>query len=192
MDLHHLINSLLGLQDLNIINAKLSEDLITCNLEVELPWNKALCSKCEHPLLEFHQWRERTLKAPSMGIFKDVILKLRYPRGLCPVCNKIQRSKIVGIHSYFRNHICSFVESAGRLMEETTCAAAARILHSDPKVLWNMDQWRMREMNKQLDVNKFTEHLNLSKMSADEVHFRTESETKRDHPFAPRWATTYS
>jgi transposase len=191
MDLHHLINSLLGLQDLNIINAKLSEDFNTCSLEVELPWNKALCSKCEHPLLEFHQWRERKLKAPSMGIFKDVILKLKYPRGLCPVCNKIQRSKIVGIHSYFRSHICSFVESAGRLMEETTCAAAARILHSDPKVLWNMDQWRMREMKKHLDSSKFTENLSLSKMSADEVHFRTESETKRDHPFAPRWTTKF-
>lgn len=191
MDLHHLINSLLGLQDLNIINAKLSEDLISCHLSAELPWSKAQCVRCAHPLLEFHQWSHRRIKAPPLGIFKDVFILLKYPRGLCPVCNSIQRAGLSGIHQIFKGHTCSFVETAGQLMEETTCAATSRVLCVDPKTLWKMDQWRMREMKSHLDINDFTKDLNLSKMSADEVHFLTETETKRAHPFAPRWTTKF-
>lgn len=191
MDLHHLINSLLGLQDLNIVDAKLSEDVISCTLFAELPWQKARCLKCEHPLLEFHQWRTRTIKVPPLSIFKDVIVQVKYPRGLCPVCNKIRRARLAGIHSRFSSFSCSFVETAGRLMEETTCAAASRTLCADPKTLWEIDQWRMREMQKNLDVNKFTQGLDVSRMSADEVHFKTDTETKRDHPFAPRWTVKF-
>lgn len=191
MDLHHLINSLLGLQDLNIINAKLSEDLISCHLYAELPWSKAQCARCQHPLLEFHQWSHRKVKAPPLGIFQDVVILLKYPRGLCPVCNRIQRASINGIHQIFKGHTCSFVEKAGRLMEETTCAATSRTLYVDPKTLWKMDQWRMREMKSRLDINDFTKDLDFSKMSADEVHFLTENETKREHPFAPRWTVKF-
>lgn len=46
-------------------------------------------------------------------------------------------------------------------MEETTCAAVSRILSSDPKTLWKTDQWCMLEINKHLDVNKFTSDLDL-------------------------------
>ena len=187
MDLHYLINCFLGLQDLTIIDAKLSKDFTSCNLEAELAWHKARCHKCEHPLLEFHQWSHRQIQVPPLGIFKDVTLSLKYPRGLCPVCNKIQRAFIAGIHSKFTSHSCSFVEIAGRLMEETTCAATARTLSSDPKTLWQMDQWRMREMQKKLDKIDFTKDLDLSKLSADEVHFKTMTEAKRDSPFAPRY-----
>ncbi len=191
MDLHHLINTLLGLQDLTINDAKLSDDFVTCRLIAELPWNKARCTKCQHPLLEFHQWSHRDLKVPPLGLFKDVTISLKYPRGLCSVCNKIQRASVSGIHTKFKRHSCSFVETAGRLMEETTCAAASRTLCSDPKTLWQIDQWRMREMRKNLDINKFTEDLDVSRMSADEVHFKTETETKRSHPFAPRWTVKF-
>lgn len=146
MDLHHLINSLLGLQDLIIIDAKLSEDFISCQLLAELPWVKARCSHCEHPLLEFHQWSHRKIKVPPLGIFKDVVISLKYPRGLCPVCNCLRGAQFKGIHQILKGHSCSFVETAGRLMEETTCAAASRALKVAPKTLWKMDQWRMREM----------------------------------------------
>ena len=91
MDLHHLINSLLGLQDLTINDAKLSEDFVSCRISAELPWNKARCTKCQHPLMEFHQWSHREIRVPPLGLFKDVVIQLHYPRGLCPVCNKIQR-----------------------------------------------------------------------------------------------------
>lgn len=191
MDLHHLINTLLGLQDFIFTSSHFSEDYVTCRISAEIPFNKSRCIHCEHPLMEFHQWCHRQIKVPPMGIFKNVLIALRYPRGHCPVCNKLRRAKVSGIHKEFNRHSCSFVEVAGRLMEDTTCAAASRQLHTDPKNIWNMDQWRMREMNKHLDSSKYTENLDLSKMSADEVHFRTESETKRDHPFAPRWATKF-
>lgn len=191
MDLHHLINSLLGLQDLTITNAELSEDFVSCRISAELPWSRARCAGCEHPLLEFHQWSQREIKVPPLGLFKDVVIQLRYPRGHCPVCNKIQRALVTGIHSKFKGHSCSFVETAGRLMEETTCAAASRTLSSDPKTLWQIDQWRMREMQKHLDINKFTEDLDVSRMSADEVHFKTVEAPNREYAFAPKWSVKF-
>ncbi len=63
----------------------------------------------------------------------------------------------------------SLVEKAGRLMEEITCEASARLLNINPKTMWNIDQYRMKKMHPELN---YTE-LNLEKMSADEVHFRT-------------------
>nr|BFD65515.1 hypothetical protein HAGR004_05370 [Bdellovibrio sp. HAGR004]BFD65849.1 hypothetical protein HAGR004_08710 [Bdellovibrio sp. HAGR004]BFD67783.1 hypothetical protein HAGR004_28050 [Bdellovibrio sp. HAGR004]BFD67821.1 hypothetical protein HAGR004_28430 [Bdellovibrio sp. HAGR004] len=46
-------------------------------------------------------------------------------------------------------------------------------------------------MQKNLDLKKFTQDIDVSRMSADEVHFKTETETKRDHPFAPRWTVKF-
>ena len=68
IDLHHLINSLLGLQDLIISSAYISEGFVTCTLKAELPWEHSRRAGCEHPLLEFHQWSHRKIKAPPMGL----------------------------------------------------------------------------------------------------------------------------
>jgi hypothetical protein len=39
--------------------------------------------------------------------------------------------------------LTSFAEVSGRLMKEITCEAVARILKSDTKVMWSLDQHRM-------------------------------------------------
>jgi transposase len=79
---------------------------------------------------------------------------------------------------------CGLVELAGRMMEEYTCAGTARLLDLDEKTLWRLDQWRMEKMHDQM---RLPEDLNVKKLSADEVHFRTLSVEDRDHPFSPKW-----
>jgi transposase len=61
-------------------------------------------------------------------------------------------------------------EHAGRLMEEITCEAVARLLRLNPKTMWDLDQVRMKTMKPLL---KLPEKINLDYMSADEVHFRS-------------------
>jgi len=69
-------------------------------------------------------------------------------------------------------------------MEELTCEATARRLRLDPKLCWKVDQWRMSEMKKHF---KLPEDLDCRRLSADEVHFLTQTVEKRSHPFDPRW-----
>jgi transposase len=77
---------------------------------------------------------------------------------------------------------------AGRLMEELTCEATARYFRLNSKTLWDLDQWRLRRMKQDL---KLPETLDVSLMSADEVHFRTIENNLRDNPFSERWTTKY-
>ena len=78
---------------------------------------------------------------------------------------------------------CGFVEVAGRLMEEITCEGVSRILHTDSMTMWRVDQWRMKHMEKRLTL---PENLDLSRLAADEVHFRTVENEKRKGPFDKR------
>ena len=55
-------------------------------------------------------------------------------------------------------------------MEEMPCGAVARWLGLNSKTMWNLDQTRMKLMK---PLMKLPENIDLSKMSADEVHFRT-------------------
>jgi transposase len=75
----------------------------------------------------------------------------------------------------------AMAEVAGRLMEEITCEATSRLLRTNPKTMWALDQWRMKRMLKDY---KLPEDLDVSHMSADEVHFRTIKVQERDNPFS--------
>ena len=77
-------------------------------------------------------------------------------------------------------------EQAGRMMEEMTVAATARLLRLDEKTLWRVDQWRMEMMHKQMRLSEIVKDLVVRKLSADEVHFRTVEHRFRQHPFSPR------
>jgi transposase len=119
-----------------------------------------------------------------MGIYKHVLLEIRYERFKCPVCGIVQSQLPKGIHKKFDGFSNSFVESSGRLMEETTCAASSRLLHCNAKTLWSMDNYRTKVLKKHF---KLPTDLDVSKLSADEVHFRTQKNKARENPFAPRW-----
>jgi transposase len=95
-------------------------------------------------------------------------------------------ARVLFAHPEFESMTLGLVEQAGRMMEEMTCAAVARVLRLDEKTLWRLDQWRMETMHGQMRLKDLIKDLDLKKMSADEVHFRTIYETKRDHPFSAR------
>jgi transposase len=56
------------------------------------------------------------------------------------------------------------------------------------KTMWDLDQWRMQRMRKEY---KLPDDLDVSHMSADELHFRTIQNERRDNPFSERWATQF-
>ena len=64
-------------------------------------------------------------------------------------------------------------------MEEMTCAAVSRLLNIDRKLLWKIDQWRMDYLKQ---FHKIPDDLDLSKLSADEVHFITRRLQKNSLP----------
>ena len=129
------------------------------------------CHVCKNSFIGIHEWRTREILAPPVGAFIRVKILLEQLRGICHICHDVARSaEIAFLHPQFQNMTLSLFEWSGRMMEEITCQATARLLGLNPKTLWNLDQWRMRYMKKQLQLPK---DLDLSKMSADEVHFMT-------------------
>ena len=188
MDMNRLICESNGLQDLVFEKGHFSEDHQRYDLYMELPLEKSCCKKCGCGFFELHQWHQKSLRLPPNGISSKVVLHLKYPRGFCFICEKVQAPILSFIHPEFGGLTCSFVEVAGRLMEETTCAAAARILKCDPKLLWRIDQWRMKYMKR---LYELPEDLNYKFMSADEVHFLTKRYSKKKHPFSSKYYVQY-
>lgn len=132
---------------------------------------EAVCDCCGNSFTHIHDWRLRKIKKIPMGIYEEVTVHLKHLRGNCHICgDKVKSAKIDFVHGNFENLTYALVERAGRMMEETTCEAVSRLLRLNPKTAWNIDQYRMKQMKKHLIL---PESLNLEKMSADEVHFRT-------------------
>ena len=61
-------------------------------------------------------------------------------------------------------------------MEEITCEAVARLLGCNSKTLWSVDQWRMKHMKQNLKLPK---DMDVTLLSADEVHCKTKRNKKR-------------
>jgi len=188
MDLNSLICQSLGLQALIIERHQFSENHEKLVVHARLTLQNARCKKCLSDYVEVHQWHKRSLRLPPLGISKRVFLQLSYPRGICYFCQKPSSPNLAFIHPIFKGFSCSFVELAGRMMEETTCAAASRPMSCNRKLLWKMDQWRMKYMKNHYSL---PEDLDCSKMSADEVHFITTRRKKRTNPFSPKYEIHY-
>ena len=104
-------------------------------------------------------------------------------RGVCEDCQKTSVAQVDWLHPKFPSMTCGFAEVAGRLMEEITCEAVSRILFTDSKLMWLLDQHRMEVM---LQFLKLPKDLDISYLAADEVHFRTVEIKKRVGLFAKR------
>lgn len=188
MDFNRLFSEAIGTQDLILNDYKFYKNNQELRLKATLPFQKALCSKCGCELHQFHQWHSKTVRLPPMFMSKVVYLNLKFPRGHCYFCERVLPPRLSFIHPVFKTLSCSFVEKAGRMMEETTCAAAGRLLQVDRKLLWKIDQWRMTYLDKILNLPT---DLDISKVSADEVHFLTKRLRKREHPFSPHYYVEY-
>ena len=171
MDISHLIISALGLQD--VVLEKFEENKNTLELKISARQKKETC-RCHHcgsSILYCHEWKERQIKGPPLGAFLYVTITLYQLRGVCHICNdRVRSAKVTFTHPYFQNMTMALSELAGRLMEEMPCGAVARWLGLNSKTMWDLDQHRMKIMK---PIMKLPEKIDLSKMSADEVHFRT-------------------
>lgn len=191
MDFHDVITRALGLQGAEIGEPEFNDENLSVRVPVTWPFHLSRCGNCGDFLLKSHSWLTRDVRAPSFFIYSHVTLKVRYARGLCRSCGKNRVARLPFVHPEFEAMTCGLAEHAGRMMEEYTCAGVARMLRLNEKTLWRLDQWRMERMHGQMRLEEIVETLDSTKLSADEVHFRTLSVDQRDHPFSPKWDIKY-
>lgn len=171
MDFENLIIKSLGLQDVVIEKVEDNCSDLSLKITVRQQKDKSDCHHCLSPLWSIHEWKERSIKGPPLGAFLFVTIVLYQLRGRCHICDdRVRSAKVPFVHPDFQNMMLSLCELAGRLMEEMPCDAVARFFKLNPKTMWCLDQVRMKKMK---PLMKFPEDIDLSKMSADEVHFRT-------------------
>jgi transposase len=184
MDFREIIIAFLGIQDVIVEDIKQFKKELRVEIKVRQKRTECYCTHCGLQFATVKEWVLRELKAPPLGIYQDVTLKFWQMRGYCEDCNRTSVAKVDWIHPKFDSMTCSFAEVAGRLMEEITCEAVSRILISDSKTMWALDQHRMEVMLKSLKLPK---DLDVSYLAADEVHFRTIAIKNRVGLFAKRW-----
>ena len=183
MDFAKAIITILGIQGVIIEDLKLFKKDLRAEIKVRQKRSECFCSDCG---LQFHsvkEWNLKTIKAPPLGIYQNVTLKFMQMRGICEDCEKTSVAQVDWLHPKFPSMTCGFAEVAGRLMEEITCEAVSRILFTDSKLMWLLDQHRMEVM---LQFLKLPKDLDISYLAADEVHFRTVEIKKRVGLFAKR------
>lgn len=183
MDFAKAIIEFLGIQDVVIEDIKRFKKDLRAEIKVRQIREECYCTKCGLQFAGVKEWVLKELKAPPLGIYQDITLKFWQLRGVCESCNCTGIARVDWIHPKFDSMTCSFAETAGRLMEEITCEAVARILKTNSKLMWNLDQHRMEVM---LQFLKLPEILDISYLAADEVHFKTEEVKNRKGLFAKR------
>lgn len=171
MDILEIITEALGAQEVLIESHKVNRKDLRLEIFLRQRKESCRCHECGTLLRDTHQWRPRLIRAAPMGPFVEVIICLKQLRAVCDFCDgKVRSARVDFIHPQFQNMTLAMAEHAGRMMEEMTCAAVARLLRMKERTMWDLDQWRMNKMKAHL---KIPEGIDLSHMSADEVHFRT-------------------
>ena len=170
MDMYKVIIEFCGLQGVFIEDVKQFKKSLRCEIVVRQKEQGLVCHDCSKPIKKIRDWHLKELKGPPLGIYQDVKIKLWQARGICQGCRKKRMSYCPFIHPGCSSLTCGFAEVAGRMMEELTCRGTARLLKANPKTLWTLDQWRMQYMLQFLELPK---NLDLSRLCADEVHFKS-------------------
>lgn len=183
MDSSEAIIEVLGLQCVVLENIFISRAKRKIEVSVRHEREECFCSRCGGQFDGIKEWVPKYLKAPALGIYSDVEILFYQMRGKCEPCGRSEMAEAKFIHPEFLSMTCGSAEVAGRLMEEITCEAVARIVHSDSMTMWRVDQWRMKHMEKRLQLPM---KLDVTELAADEVHFRAVEETNRRGLFAKR------
>ena len=184
MDFKDAIISFLGLQDVTITDLKVFKKQRKIEVKVKQKRASCFCPHCGLQFARVKDWDLKILRAPPLGIYQHVTIKFMQLRGYCEDCDRTAVARVDWIHPKFESMTCGFAEVAGRLMEEITCEAVGRILHSPSKTMWDLDQYRMGAM---LQYSQLPSDLNVSYLCADEVHFRTIAIKNRVGLFAKRY-----
>lgn len=171
MGFENVIIAALGLQDVVLEKVEMSKSDLRLNVYVRQDRYKCRCSTCGCQIGHIHEWKEREIQGPPVGAFLYVTIHLRRLRGYCTGCaDEIRSAKVPFTHPKVENLSLAFCEWAGRLMEEMPCDAVARFFGVNSKTMWRLDQVRMAMMK---PLMRLPSDIDLEKMSADEVHYRT-------------------
>ena len=170
MDPFKAISLFLGIQDVFFKDIRIHRKSRHVVFIGEHVAKEYFCRHCGEILGKIHDWQDRQLQLPALGVFEKVSMTLYVPRAECRGCKRATQAFVEWIHPEFESVTCGFAEVAGRLMEETTCAAVSRITHANARKLWGLDQYRMQTMLERL---RLPDDLDLSFLSADEVHYKT-------------------
>lgn len=167
-----LIVKSLGLQGVKLESWETCDKDLKLVLHARQDRETAGCNQCGCQISHVHEWKLRKIKAAPIGAYEEVWIYLKQLRGNCFICDdKVRSAGVDFTHPQFQNMTYSLFEKAGRLCEEMTCESVARILRLNPKSVWDLDQYRMKQLKPLL--NYAERKLDLEQMSADEVHFRT-------------------
>ena len=188
MDFSSFIIEFLGIQDVIIEDIKRFRRDLRLEVVVRQKRSECFCSRCGLQFGTVKEWVLKRIKAPPLGVFQTVNLKFWQLRGFCDDCQVTSVARTNWIHPRFESMTCGFAEVAGRLMEETTCEAVGRILKTDSKLMWNLDQNRMEVMLQYLRLPK---DIDVSYLCADEVHFRSVKNKDRKGLFAKRYTPKF-
>ena len=188
MDPFKAISLFLGIQDVHFRDIRVHRKARHVVFIGEYKAHEYFCRHCGENLGKKHDLQDRQLRLPAMGVFEKVSMTLYVPRAHCQGCNRDTQAFVPWIHPKFESVTCGFAEVAGRLMEETTCAAVSRITHSNAKKLWSIDQYRMQVMLERL---RLPDDVDLSFLSADEVHYKTIRFGKNRGIAQPRWEALF-
>lgn len=183
MDFKRHIIEFLGLQGVEIEDIKRSKKKLKVEVKVRQKRSECFCRQCGLQFSHVKEWTLKKLKAPPLGCYQDVTIKFMQMRGYCEDCDQTGIAEVDWIHPKFESMTCGFTEVAGRLMEEITCEGVSRILSTDSKLMWNLDQYRMEVM---LQFLRLPKDIDLTYLAADEVHFRTIKHQNRKGLFAKR------
>jgi len=188
MDFSSHIIEFLGIQGVVVEDIKRFKKDLRVEVKIRQKRSECYCSRCGLEFGVVKEWTLRELKAPPLGIYQDVRLKFWQMRGYCEDCERTSVAKADWIHPRFESMTCGFSEVAGRLMEEITCEAVSRILKTDSKLMWNLDQDRMQVMLQFLELPK---NIDVSYLCADEVHFRSIKNKDRKSIFVKRYTPKF-
>ena len=178
----------LGIQDVIIEDIKRFKSDLRAEIKIRQKRSECYCSRCGLQMATVKEWILKTINAPPMGVYQRITLKFWQMLGQCDDCNRTSIARVDWIHPKFESMTCGFAEVSGRLMEEITCEAVSRILKTDSKLMWNLDQYRMETMLQYLRLPK---DIDVSYLSADEVHFRTIKNNNRKGLFAKRYSPEF-
>ena len=188
MDPFKAISQFLGIQDVRFKDIRIYQKSRHIAVIGDFEAQEYFCRHCGESLGEIHDWQNRQLQLPPLGVFEKVSLSLYVPRGWCGGCERNSQALVEWIHPKFESVTCGFAEVAGRVMEETTCEATSRLMHANSRKLWGIDQYRMQLMLERL---KLPDNLDISFLSADEVHFRTKRFGKNRAIAQARWEALF-
>jgi len=188
MDPFKAISRSLGIQDVHFRDIRIHQKSRHIVFIGEFNAKEIFCRRCGEALGKRHDLQDRHLQLPAWGIYEKVSLTLYVPRAWCNGCKLNQQCLVTWIHPKFESVTCGFAEVAGRLMEETTCEAVSRITHTNSRKLWGIDQYRMQVMLERL---RLPDDVDLSFLSADEVHYKTLRFGKNRAIAQARWEALY-